>query len=55
MTPSLDLVTARPYHMIHMCIVIMEDTAPVSIERFHHRINVISQNNFVLIYSEPTP
>ncbi len=35
-------------------IVILEETTPVRIEMFHHRIKVITQNNFVLICSDPS-
>ena len=34
-------------------LVIMEETTPFRIEMFHHRIKVITQNNFVLICSDP--
>uniref|UniRef100_A0A0E9PRG6 Uncharacterized protein n=1 Tax=Anguilla anguilla TaxID=7936 RepID=A0A0E9PRG6_ANGAN len=35
-------------------IFIMEEITPIRIEIFHHRIKLITQNNFVLICSEPT-
>ena len=35
-------------------IVILEETAPIRIEMFYHRIKVITQNNFVLICSDPS-
>ena len=35
-------------------IVILEETTPIRIEMFHHRIKVITQNNFVLICSDPS-
>ncbi len=35
--------------------VILEETTPIRIEMFHHRIKVINQNNFVLICINPSP
>ena len=35
-------------------IVILEETTPIRIEMFHHRIKVITQNNFGLICSDPS-
>ncbi len=35
-------------------IVILEETTPIRIEMFHHRIKVTTQNNFVLICSDPS-
>ncbi len=35
-------------------VVILEETTPVRIEMFHHRVKVITQNNFVLICSNPS-
>ena len=31
-------------------IVILEETTAIRIEMFHHRIKMVSQNNFVLIW-----
>ncbi len=33
---------------------ILEETTPIRMEMFHHRIKVITQNNFVLICSDPS-
>ena len=35
-------------------IVILEETTPIRTEMFHQRVNVITQNNFELICSDPS-
>ena len=35
-------------------IVVLEETTHIRIEMFHHRIKVIIQKSFVLIYSDPS-
>lgn len=45
----------RPQHMIHIIFIFKPSASlplPIRIERFHHRINMIVQNNFVLICSD---
>ena len=53
-----DILLIKPFsdpsYPVNWGIVILEETTPIRIEMFHHRTKVITQNNFVLICSDPS-